>query len=52
MLQAIRQQILVSEPSKIEITALELSKGKIVGIIVFIDCEPDTTDYLPQKYSV
>ncbi len=46
MLQAIKQHILVSEPGKIEITAPELSKGKIVEVIVFIDSEPDTTDYL------
>ncbi|OQW87096.1 MAG: hypothetical protein BWK78_09385 [Thiotrichaceae bacterium IS1] len=48
MLKAIRQEMIVKEGGKIEISLPELPSGAMVEVIIFLpsDDEQDTTDYL------
>jgi len=46
MINGIRQKTLVKEGGKIEISSAELPIGTLVEVIVLVDHQPDTTDYL------
>ena len=46
MLESIRQQTIVREGGRVEVQSPELPIGAKVEVIVLVEPEPDTTDYL------
>lgn len=46
VISGIRQRAIVGDNGRIEVTAPDLPKGTAVEVIVFMEPEQDTTDYL------